>query len=185
MPHRLKLEHEESTSGAKGSPDWQKPLHARNSVCEAMAGKSQIQRLLSRCWISSGHRHSDRGTNCRTGLPTVSLQSRFEPPSVKIKHGQHIRSEISFKVTYRGCLASAHPAKHIEEGAVHTFLDLSGTVAHVNLCRDLALHSALTLLLRLLKELGIVRAGCPLVSGVVGCICQAVCRGRGDLTFPS
>ena len=69
---------------------------------------------------------------------------------------------------------------------MHTFLDLSGTVADVNLRWDLlALHSTRALLLRLLKELRVVRAGCPLVSGVVSCICQAVCRGRGHLTFPS
>ena len=101
----------------------------------------------------------------------MSHQSHFGPPSVKIKHGQHIRSEKSFKVTYRGCLP-AHPAEHIKEGAMHTFLDLGGTVTHVNLCWDLlALHSALALLLRLLKNLGVVRAGCPLASGVVCCVC--------------
>ena len=93
---------------------------------------------------------------------------------------------LSFKVTYRSCLAGSHPAKHIKERAMHAFLHLSGTVADVHLCRDLlALDSALILLLRLLEELGIVRTGCSLVSGVVSCICQAVCRGRGHLTFPS
>lgn len=49
MLHKLKLGHEESTSGAKGSLNWQKLLHAQNSVCEVMAGKNQIQRLLSHC----------------------------------------------------------------------------------------------------------------------------------------
>ena len=102
----------------------------------------------------------------------MSHQSHFELPSVKIKHGQHILSEISLKVTYGGCLPSAHPAEHIKKGALHTFLDLGGTVAHVNLCWDLlALDAALTLLLRLLKKLGIICACCPLVSGIVCCIC--------------
>ena len=92
---------------------------------------------------------------------------------------------IQFKVTYCSCLTGAHPTKHIQERTMHAFLVLSGTVAHVHFCRDLLTLDPTLILLRLLEELGVVRAGCSLVSCVVSCICQAVRRGWGHLAFPS
>lgn len=74
--------------------------------------------------------------------------------------------------TYSGGLADDGASNDVKEWAMHSFLCLGGAVAElgVELLRDGLVD--LTVLLRAnISELGVVRAGCPLVaSGIMRCV---------------